>query len=328
MAEPSPLLVVLGATATGKTALAAGLAEALGGEVLSCDASCVYRGLDIGTAKPDPALRRRVPHHLLDVCEAGEDFSVAAWVELADAAIATLRTRARPVLIAGGTGLYLRALLQGLVESSPPDEGLRAQLEQREERRPGSLHRLLVRLDPASAGSIPAANRVRVIRALEHRIRTGRSLSEDQQDWSAPPRHASLKFGLRLSRNDRESRIRKRIDSMIEGGLIAEVRGLLEDGLSPEARSLRSIGYREALAHLEGRLSLDELRERVAVATRQYAKRQDTWFRREPGVKWLDAPADSEELPALIERVMMTLPRTHFSRERPSAPGGGLGKTE
>ena len=286
---------------------AAALAERLGGEVLSCDASCVYRGLDVGTAKPERELRERVPHHLLDLCEPGEDFTVARWVELAELKVAALRERGVPVIVAGGTGLYLRALLQGLVESPPPDHALRDRLEERERQRPGALHRLLRRLDPASAGAIPAANQVRVVRALEFRLRTGRRLSEDQREWSRPARHASLKFGLQLPRAERESRIRKRVDAMLEGGLVDEVQGLLERGLAPDARCLRAIGYSETLAHLRGDLSLDEMRERIVIATRQYAKRQDTWFRKEPDVTWLDAPRTPRELPALVERVMMPL---------------------
>jgi len=328
MASPPPLLVVVGATAVGKTEFAAALAERVGGEVLSCDASCVYRGIDVGTAKPGVELRDRVPHHLLDLREPSEDFTVAEWVELAELRIADLRARGLAAVVAGGTGLYLRALLQGLVESPPPDRALRDRLERREQRRPGSLHRLLERLDPASAGRIPAANRVRIVRALEFRLRTGGRLSEDQREWSRPARHRSLKFGLQLPREERESRIRSRVDAMIEDGLLEEVRGLLEGGLAPDARCLRAIGYRETLAHLRGSLSLDEMRERIVIATRQYAKRQDTWFRKEPNVTWLDAPRDGGELLALVERVMMTLPSTVPNLERSNAENGDSSKTE
>ena len=328
MLEAPPLLVIVGATATGKTALAAGLAEALGGEVISCDASCVYRGLDVGTAKPDAELRQRVPHHLIDACEPDEDFSVARWTAAAEACIADLRTRGVPAIVAGGTGLYLRALLQGLVDSPPADAALRRRLEARETRRPGSLHRLLGRLDPTAAAAVEANNQVRLVRALEHRLLTGRRLSEDRSDWSGPPRHASLKFGLRLPRAARERRIRQRVELMIAGGLIEEVRGLIAAGLPPDARSLRAIGYRETLAHLRGELDQAEMVERIVVATRQYAKRQDTWFRKEAGIEWLDAPGSAEELPALVQRVMMTLPRTLRSRESKNAPGDGFGKIE
>lgn len=180
-----PVLVILGATATGKTALAAELARRLPGEVVSVDASCVYRGLDVGTAKPDPALRREVPHHLVDCCDPREPFSAARFARLAGQAIEEIASRGRVPVLAGGTGLYLRCLLRGLVESPEPDEPLRERLLEREARRPGSLRRLLSRLDPAAAARITEADTFRSVRALEHRLATGRPLSSDQSEWAA-----------------------------------------------------------------------------------------------------------------------------------------------
>lgn len=299
------VLVVLGATATGKTAVAAELARRLPGEVVSVDSSCVHRGLDVGTAKPPAALRQEIPHHLIDACEPTDEFSAAWFVEAADAAIASIVARGRVPILAGGTGLYLRSLLQGLVSSPSPDEALRADLERRELRRPGSLRRLLQRLDPVSAARITPADRFRTVRALEHRLSTGRALSSDQGEWDQAERYRALKIGLQLPRDERERRIRERVDAMIEAGLVDETRDLLASGVPPEARSLRALGYREAVLVLHGRLALPELREALSVATRQYAKRQDTWFRRERDVAWMESPRSDAELSALVERVMI-----------------------
>ena len=317
---PPPLLAVVGATATGKTELAAALAVRLDAEVLSCDASCVYRGLDVGTAKPDPELRARVPHHLIDVCEPAEEFTAARWLTLAERLLEELARRDRPAVLAGGTGLYLRLLLRGLADSPEPDEALRERLESRERRRPGSLHRLLRRLDPALAARTPPARRPQLVRALEHRLGTGRRLSEDQVEWARAPRREAVKIGLRLDRDLREERIRSRVDLMLAKGLVAEVEALLSAGLSPSARSMRAIGYREVVAHLRGGASLEEVRERIVVATRRYAKRQDTWFRKEPGIAWFDTPGSARELPALVDRVMMTLPPSLLARARTESP--------
>lgn len=304
--SPSPrLLVVLGATATGKSDLALELARRLPGEIVSVDASCVYRGLDIGTAKPRAAMRREVPHHLVDCCDPREDFSASRFVSLAEEAIAGIVSRSAVPVLAGGTGLYLRCLLRGLVESAPPDEELRERLERREQSRPGSLRRILARLDPGAAARLGAGDVFRMVRALEHRIATGRTFSGDQREWAGAERFPALKIGLELPRPERETRIRARIDAMLAGGLVEETRRLLDQGVPPDARSLRALGYREAVLVLRGEMPESGLKEALAVATRQYAKRQDTWFRREPGVLWMPAPSSERELSALAERVML-----------------------
>ncbi len=300
-----PLVVVLGATATGKSRLAVELARRLRGEVVSFDASCIYRGLDIGTAKPAIAERQGVPHHLIDTCEPHEAFSAASFVALAEAVLASLRERGVTPVLAGGTGLYLRCLLQGMVAGSAPDAELRRRLADRERRRAGSLHRILRRLDAATAARLPATDVLRLVRAIEHRVRSGRRLSGDQAHWIAPPRYAAAKIGLRLPREERERRIVARVDRMLASGLVDEVRGLLARGVEGDAPAFRALGYREVVAHLEGALSLAEVRHRIVVATRRYAKRQDTWFRREQDVHWLDVPTDERELPEMVERAMM-----------------------
>lgn len=320
MPEPPPLLAVVGATATGKSELAAELALRLGGEVLSCDASCVYRGLDLGTAKPGAELTERVAHHLVDLCDPGADFTAADWLARAAPLVDRLQAEGRLPVLAGGTGLYLRLLLRGLVESPPPDPALRSRLEERERRRPGSLHRLLRRLDPAVAAGEPPAQTTRLVRALEHRLLTGRPLGEDRRRRAAAPPRPAVKIGLRLGRPEREGRIRRRVQAMLEAGWLGEVEGLLARGLRPDARSLRAIGYRELAAHLRGELGFDEAVERIVVATRRYAKRQDTWFRREADVRWFDAARARDELPDLIDRVMMTLPSVLRERAREARP--------
>lgn len=297
--------MIVGATATGKTEVAAELARRLGGEIVSADASCVYRGLDVGTAKPSAALRAEVPHHLVDCCDPRESFSAARFVAMADEAIASIHARGRAAIACGGTGLYVRCLLRGLVPSEPPDEALRERLLRRERERPGSLRRLLSRLDPGAAARITPADEFRTVRALEHRLATGRAISSDRREWESESRYSAVKVGLALPRPERERRIRERVDAMIAGGLVDEARGLLRSGVPADARSMRALGYREAVAVIEGRMRAEDLREALAVATRQYAKRQDTWFRKEQGVTWLDAPRDADELSALVQRVML-----------------------
>ena len=299
------MLVVLGATATGKSEVAAELARRLPGEVVSVDASCVYRGLDVGTAKPSAELRREIPHHLVDCCDPLGDFSAARFVELAEAALQDVAARGLVAVVAGGTGLYLRCLLHGLVDSPAPDERLRDELLLREERRPGSLRRLLARLDPEAAARTTPRDLFRTVRALEHRLATGRRLSAERLQWKAAEVRPALKIGLELPRPEREERIRARVDRMIAEGLVEETRRLLASGVPETARSLRALGYREAAQVLRGELRPEELREALAVATRQYAKRQDTWFRREPGVEWMPSPRASAELSALVDRVML-----------------------
>ena len=299
------MLVVLGATATGKSEFGLALAESLGGEIINFDASLVYRGLDLGTAKPSRADRERVRHHVLDCCDPREEFSAARFVALAESALADIASRGKQAILVGGTGLYLRCLLHGLVDSSPPDAALRTRLEEREARRPGSLLTLLRRLDPAAAAKLSAADSFRAIRALEHRLSTGRALSTDRREWSSPERWPTRKIGLELPRPEREARILRRIDAMLAAGLVDEVRSLVAEGLPATARSLRALGYREVLEHLAGRLTLEDVRERMHLATRQYAKRQDTWFRKEPDVRWHPSPRDGSELFALVARAMM-----------------------
>jgi tRNA dimethylallyltransferase len=280
------------------------VAERIGGEIVGCDALQVYRGLDAATAKPTAEQRGRVPHHLVDVVDPGTPFSLGAYVKLAEEAIAGIDARGGTPLVVGGTGMYLRGLLRGVVAAPAGDPALRERLR-RLASRFGSprLHRWLARLDPPSAKRLPPADAQRVTRALEG-VLAGRPWSralEEGGTWGAvTERYASLKIALDLPRDVHAARLEARVAGFFAAGLVREVRGLLASGLSPGAGALKAIGYREvAQALLAGRPP-EATREEIARATRRYAKRQRTWFRAEPAVTWLDAGAGAEAVAARV----------------------------
>ncbi|HEX9638668.1 MAG TPA: tRNA (adenosine(37)-N6)-dimethylallyltransferase MiaA [Acidobacteriota bacterium] len=293
MADPdrTPLLVVLGPTASGKSALGLRLAAALGGEIVSADAMQVYRGLDIGTAKPSAEQRAAVPHHLLDRFEPHQRCSAGDWARLARRAIAEIRARGRTPLVVGGTGLYLRALLQGLAPVPPRPPRLRERLERLAARRdPRRLHRWLAALDPEQAARLAPTDRQRILRALEVRYATGRSLGA----WVAQAPFGgdvlpALKLGLRLPRAALYARIEARVEAQLAAGWVEEVRGLVRGGVSEQAHAMKALGYRTLLRHLSGSIDLESARALIQRDTRRFAKRQLTWFKRETGVIWFDA---------------------------------------
>ncbi|MEZ5988518.1 MAG: tRNA (adenosine(37)-N6)-dimethylallyltransferase MiaA [Planctomycetota bacterium] len=287
-AEP-PLLVLTGPTASGKSGLALLLAERHGLEVLSADSMSVYRGMDIGTAKPTPEERRRVPHHGLDLVDASEDFDSARYVAVADAAIAGARARGARLLVAGGTPLYLMALLRGFFDGPSRDPALRARLEAEEDDEPGLLWRRLSEVDPVAAERIHARDRRRLVRALEVHELSGRPISEQQRQFEeGPPRYPYVALGLERPRDELRARVRRRCRAMFEGGLVDEVRALLtRGGFSATARE--AIGYREVLTFLDGGLKAEELEYRVRSNTPRLVRRQTTWFRRFPGLTRVDA---------------------------------------
>ena len=310
---PHPLLVVAGPTCSGKSALALAVARAIEGEIVNCDSLQIYRGLDIGTAKTPPAERAGVPHHLFDLLEPWEVFSAGAYARVARQTLSDIRSRGRVPVVAGGTGFYLRALIEGLAEAPPRDEALRARLLERESRRKGSLHRILRRLDPATAASIHPNDVQKTVRALEICLRARQPASRLFEQGRKPLQgFRALKLGLRPPRQHLIDRIHERTHRMFEAGLLDEVRGLLERGVPRDAKALESIGYKEALACLEGSLSLPEAIERAAVATRQYAKRQMTWFRKDPGIHWLNGFGDDPKIEAealnLVRRFLAEFP--------------------
>ena len=295
------ICVVAGPTASGKTSLAIALARRLGGEIVNADSQQVYRGLDVGTAKPSPEERAAAPHHLLDVAEPGERMDAARFVTLADAAVAEGAGRGRVPIVAGGTGLYLRALLHGVVAAPGRDPALRARLEEEAERlgRP-ALHARLASLDPASAARIRPNDLVRVVRALE--IAASGRLPSDLHAAHAfrADRYDALIVALDPPRPELHARIDARVAEMFAGGLLDEARSLLArgDALPPKL----PIGYAEAVACVRGELPIEEAIRRVQVAHRRYARRQIVWLRAERGVEWVRPPVDVEALARRVER--------------------------
>jgi len=284
-----PLVVLSGPTASGKTAVATALAEALSLEIVSADAVQVYRGMDIGTAKPGPAERARVPHHLIDVAEPEEEYTAGRFVAEAEAAIATIRARGRIPLVAGGSVMYIRALLRGL-DPLPADPAVRAALSRRYEEEGGAaLHRELAAIDPASAARIHPGDRARLLRALEIVSLAGEAPSALRGCWARPgARYRVLYLALAPPRLLLGRRIEERVDAMFRAGFLDEVRRLLDRGVSPRARSMRSLGYRHAVAHLCGGAPLEETVAAMKRDTKRYAKRQMTWLRGERDVVWLE----------------------------------------
>ncbi|MCC6229391.1 MAG: tRNA (adenosine(37)-N6)-dimethylallyltransferase MiaA [Phycisphaerales bacterium] len=300
MSAPRTILIV-GPTSGGKTDLGVELAQRLSGEVVTADAFQIYRGMDIGTAKPTPEERRGVPHHLLDIVDPPDSFTVHQWLALAHQSIGEIASRGCVPIVVGGTNLYVKALLDGLFEGPAPDEALRKQLR---ELSPEARREELLRVDPEAARRIHPNDERRTIRALEVFRQTGRPISEHQTQWDAPGHDASrLLVGLDWPTETINKRINARVRAMIECGLVDEVRGLVPS-LGAQARE--ALGYKQVLAHLEGRMSLDDAVEKIKIETRRFAKNQRTWLKRlrlTPGSLWIDAGAlPREQWGALIEQ--------------------------
>lgn len=295
--SPAAIIALVGPTGVGKTDLALQVAERLGAEIVNADSRQVYRYLDIGSAKPNAAQRASVPHHLIDIVDPDEPFDCARYRELALHAIADIQARKRRVLLVGGTGLYLKVLMGGLFAGPPRDVQLRRQLEAQEAAAPGTLHRRLQQIDPAAARRLHPHDRVRLVRALEVAALTQRPIS-DWQLAHAFSDHALqiIPVGLTLERPLLYERIKARCRAMIDAGLIDEVRGLWQRGFGPDLPPLRSIGYAEIGAFLRGEMTLETAVERMARATRRLAKRQLTWFRATPGLRWCDARSHADEV--------------------------------
>jgi tRNA dimethylallyltransferase len=329
--RPSPIshlpILITGPTAVGKSEIALRLAEQLGGEIISADSMQVYRGLDIGTAKPSPADRARVPHHLIDICDLTGTFDAAQFARLAHRAVAEIQSRGRVPIFCGGTGLYFKAFLEGLGEAPPADKKLRAELEA------APLENLLVELrqhDPATYKKNDKKNPRRVIRAVEVIRLTGKPFSAQQSRWgettgepqgqnetsgsrgrsphqlkaspacraeASEPRPVTCHFYcFTRSTADLHARINARVDAMFARGLVDETCERLKRGLAQNKTAMQAIGYRQVVEHLRGERSLPETIELVKIRTRQFAKRQLTWFRAQPGTQWIELkPDDSPE---------------------------------
>jgi tRNA dimethylallyltransferase len=297
--------VILGSTAVGKTDVALLLAERWGGEIISADSSAVYRGLDIGSAKPTPAEQRRVRFHLIDVADPSEVFTAARFRELALQAMADIQARGKRVLIVGGTGLYLRVLLHGFSLAPPPaDPEVRARWKAEVERVGApALHARLQQIDPLAAARIHPNDAVRITRAFEVYDMTGAPISQWQQRANAEL--PALKIGLTMPREQLYARIDQRVDKMIAQGMLEEVRTLLQNGYNPEQPALKGLGYRHLIGYIQGRVSWDESVRLWKRDTRRFAKRQMTWFRTEPGVHWVDASLGMEQTARLVELLLM-----------------------
>lgn len=298
-----PLIVLLGATAVGKTALSLALCERFRGEVVSADSRQIYRGMDVGTAKASPAEQAAAPHHLLDLRRPDEPLTLAQYQALAYAVIDDIHRRGKVPFLVGGTALYVRAVVEGLrIPEVPPNPELRAELEEllAEQGREALFARLQT-VDPAGAAAVDPQNPRRVMRALEIFLTTGQSKVD--LEGRDPPPYAILLLGLQRERADLHARIVARVEQMLEEGLVDEVRRLLGAGYAPTLPAMTSLGYREISAYLGGELSLEEAVARIAIETNRYVRHQETWFRRMPDVHWFDPDDEttSQRIFATIE---------------------------
>jgi tRNA dimethylallyltransferase len=297
-AEELPLVAVVGTTASGKSALGVWLGEQFGGEVLACDSTQLYRGFDIGTAKPGLTERRGVPHHLIDVLTPTDEATAGGYRQLALTVLEDLRRRGRLPILTVGTGLYLRALLEGLADVPQRSEELRIRLRASAEgHAAGHLHRMLARLDPETAGKIAAADEQKLIRAIEVCVLARRPVSEVHRTGRTPlAGWRALKIGLMPPREALYERIHARTDAMFAQGWLEEVRGLMESGLPENAKPFDFIGYRELREVLRGEKKIDEARAAIQQATRRYSKRQLTWFRKDSEVRWFAGFGDDPQV--------------------------------
>ena len=289
------ILCIAGPTASGKTALAVELAKDLNGEVVSCDSMQVYRRMDIGTAKPSREEMQGIPHHMIDVAEPDEDFSVSRYCAMAAPIVDDIVARGKTAIIAGGTGLYMDSLIRGNDFAPFPSTGVREKLEAEADEvgLPAMLARLR-EIDPDTADRV--SDRKRILRALEVYLETGETITEhNRKTQLLPPKYTPLWLGLDFAdRGELYRRIDKRVDIMLEMGLMEEIRSLLDSGIPEKCTAMQAIGYKEFVNALEGREPLSQAAEEVKKASRHYAKRQLTWFRRNPAVRWLVRSGDDD----------------------------------
>ena len=303
MSSPPRLVILCGPTASGKTALAMRLAAKFPCEIVSADSRQVYREMDIGTAKPSPAERELVPHHLIDVVLPDQAFNASDYAELAHAAVKTLCRQQKLPLVVGGTGLYLQVLTAGLLDIPGADETLREELQRFELQHGfGSLHRRLQEVDPLMAERLQPRDQVRIIRALEVHALTGKTLSSLQLQHSfAEKPYRPLWLGLNVERDVLYRVIEERVERMFADGLVEEVRALLARGYQRDLKAFKTIGYREVIQFLNGVLTLEDAVNTVKINTRRYAKRQMTWFRKNPEILWVDSCREFAKITELMK---------------------------
>ena len=286
----NPIICIAGPTASGKTALAVELAKELNGEVVSCDSMQVYKRMDIGTAKPTMEEMQGIPHHMIDVAEPDEDFSVSRYCCMAAPIVDDIVARGKTAIIAGGTGLYMDSLMRGNAFAPFPSTGVREKLEAQADSE--GMEAMLSRLssiDPEAAARLHLSDRKRIIRALEVYLETGQTITEhNRKTQLIPPKYSPLWLGLDFDdRAELYRRIDARVDLMLEMGLITEIRGLLASGIPPKCTAMQAIGYKEFVRALHGEETIAQAAEEVKKSSRHYAKRQLTWFRRNPKLHWL-----------------------------------------
>lgn len=284
------IICIAGPTASGKTALAVALAKELNGEVVSCDSMQVYKRMDIGTAKPTLEEMQGIPHHMIDVAEPWEDFSVSRYCEMAAPIVDDILSRGKTAVIAGGTGLYMDSLVRGSAFAPFPATGVRERLEAQADAE--GMEAMLSRLravDPDSAQRLHLSDRKRILRALEVYLETGETITEHNRKTQAvPPRYSPIWLGLDFAqRSELYRRIDLRVSLMLQQGLVEEIRGLLADGIPEKATAMQAIGYKEFVDALDGRCTIEEAADQVRQSSRRYAKRQLTWFRRNKAIHWL-----------------------------------------
>ena len=284
------IICIAGPTASGKTGLAVALAQQIDGEVVSCDSMQIYRHMDIGTAKPTKEEMQGVPHHMLDVADPGEDFSVSRYCEMASPIVDDIISRGKTAIIAGGTGLYMDALIRGNAFAPYPSTGMREKLEaQADTEGMEAMLKLLSSIDPESAARLHIADRKRILRALEVYYETGETITAHNIKTQAiPPKYKALWLALEdADRTDLYARIDKRVEKMLDDGLLTEIQNLLASGISEKCTAMQAIGYKEFISALKGRCSIEQATADVQQASRHYAKRQLTWFRRNDAIHWL-----------------------------------------
>jgi tRNA dimethylallyltransferase len=305
-----PLVAIVGPTASGKSELALFIAESFSGEIVNYDSLQIFQQLDIGTAKPTPQERQRVPHHMIDIRQPTEIYTAGDYQREARGVLDEICRRGKLPILVGGTGLYLRAVIEGLFNGPTRSVYWRNRLEMVAERKGrGHLHRVLSRLDPAAAARIAERDKPKVIRALEVRLETGKALSEHLEERPRQPItgftvHA---IGLNPPREELYKRIDDRVCRMFQAGLVDEVRALLASGIPPSAKPFEAIGYRHVLADIDSCMPQEETIRIIQRDTRRYAKRQMTWFRRQSDVTWFDGPGDSEEIKNRVRQFLQPL---------------------